>query len=70
MSSQKVVGKPAIHLSGEHYVISVSVTKNPQSGKKIEMKLFDLHELSCVMLRLLICHMKRVNDNQNIHQFL
>ena len=44
MTSQIVVGKPAIHLSGEHYVISVSVTKKkPQSGKKIEMKLFDLH---------------------------
>ena len=45
MTGQMVVGKPAIHLLGEHYVISVSVKKKkkPQRGKKIEMKLFDLH---------------------------
>ena len=43
MASQIVVGKQPIHLSGKHYVMGVSVTKKPQSGKKIEMELFDLH---------------------------
>ena len=43
MTSQIVVGKPAIHLSGELYVISVSVTKKPAKRQEIEMKLFDLH---------------------------
>ena len=43
MTGQIVVGKPAIHLSGEHYAMGISFTKKPQSGKKIEMKRFDLH---------------------------
>lgn len=43
MTGQIIVGKPAINLSGKIYVMGVSVTKKPQSGKKIELKLFDLY---------------------------